>query len=78
MTNATELSGIHLRQGLTVYQTPNGPYNVEHIAGATKNDTLVVLYSRGSEMLLPLKVSPVNLIEQYSEFHLTVPMAPWN
>jgi hypothetical protein len=53
VTNATELSGVHLRQGLTVYQTPNGPYNVEHIAGATKNDTLVVLYSRGSEMLLP-------------------------
>jgi len=53
VTNATELSRIYLQQGLTVYQTPNGPYNVEHIAGATKNDTLVVLYSRGSEMLLP-------------------------
>lgn len=53
VTNATELSGVHLRPGLTVYQEPNGPYNVEHIVGAMKNDTLVVLYSRGSEMLVP-------------------------
>ena len=50
-TDVTSLTNVHLQAGVTVWQTPNGPYNVEHLAAPAQDGTLVVLYTRASEVL---------------------------
>jgi hypothetical protein len=50
-TDVTALTSVQMQAGVTVWQTPNGPYNVEHLAAPATSGDLVVLYTRASEVL---------------------------
>lgn len=44
VVNVSQKTGHHIAGHLTSWQTPNGPYNVEHLAGRSPNDDLLVFY----------------------------------
>jgi len=50
-TDVTALTNVRLQAVATVWQTPNGPFNVEHLAAPAVSGDLVVLFTRGSEVL---------------------------
>jgi len=42
---------VRLQAVATVWQTPNGPFNVEHLAAPADSGDLMVLFTRASEVL---------------------------
>jgi hypothetical protein len=50
-TDVTALTNVRLQAVATVWQTPNGPFNVEHLAAPAVSGDLVVLFTRASEVL---------------------------
>ena len=42
---------VSVQAGATAWQTPNGPFNVEHLAAPTASGDLVVFFTRASEVL---------------------------
>ena len=50
-TDVTALTGVSVQTGATAWQTPNGPYNVEHLAAPTATGDLMVFFTRASEVL---------------------------
>ncbi len=50
-TDVTALTTVQVQAGVTVWPTPNGPYNVEHLAAPEPSGDLLVLYTRASEVL---------------------------
>jgi photosystem II stability/assembly factor-like uncharacterized protein len=49
--DVSELTGTNLQTGVTAWQTPNGPFNVEHLAAPDLSGNLIVFATRGSEVL---------------------------
>ena len=50
-TDVTALTNVRMQAGVTAWQTPNGPYNIEHLAAPGQGGDLIVLYTRASEVL---------------------------
>ena len=45
VTNLTTATGVRAASALTIWQTPNGPYTVEHLAFTDPTGHVIVLYS---------------------------------
>ena len=44
VVNVSQITGEKIASALTAWQTPNGPYNVEHLAGMSPNGDLLVFW----------------------------------
>jgi hypothetical protein len=50
-TDVTALTNVRVHVGVSPWQTPNGPYNIEHLAAPSQGGDLIVFYTRASEVL---------------------------
>src|SRR5205085_3795087 len=50
--NATQLTGAQMATQVTAWQTPNGPFNVEHLAGANPSGELLNFFTRDNDLLV--------------------------
>jgi hypothetical protein len=55
--NISQDTGQKISGPATSWQTPNGPFNVEHLASRGPNGDLLLFFTEGSEQLLPPNLS---------------------